>query len=296
MINLNGDIMEIIEGNNQTHKEMSPSIFKYKLRKKGIIPVLRDDKLFIYKVSTTEKLSKLADEYRKTMGGTHDKVYLFDNHFKEMVNSKNYLSYLLGFDNMLGFRKSTYDEIWKSFNLDDEQFRIEFLKNFGKNGETLEEAIKRISALNFVTCTFKRDSKIAAIIDIMDREKYIDLDFLASLAIQFLYSRIVVFDKEFVRHDIERMSFSDKEMSLSLNEKIELIKSIISGLDIKCVYQDEIGNLSDNLIESMFGTASREMVLEFAQHNALVLDDCNFNYIYGNAYPSKQKTKTKQNN
>lgn len=314
MSKINFDINEIIEANNALNKEMKVADFKFNLRKKGIVPVLRDNKLFVYKVSGTKKLSELGDEYRINMFDTYNKVILYDDYFKKFLKP-GYLHHLSGFENMISFKFSTTDELWDYFDLNNEQNMQKFIENYLKeikdetytdNSETgkhrieaIREIVEKIAG-NYVTCTFKRNSKIAALIDLIVTSNYIDLDFLAALACEFLYSKDVDFSTGTTvideREKVDRMIFTKKEKSLSDDDKKELIKNILNGLDIECVYCDEIDQISDYLIESIFEIKARETVIEFAKHNAEILDDSDFATVYKNAFSSKCKTLKNQPN
>lgn len=271
---------------------------KDNIRCKGILPILNDGRLFVYKISGSKELSELGKYYEDNMFDTYNELVLNDQKFKTDLLHSNCLPY---FRNMINYRTTTPKEIWDMFNLNDEQSRKDFIEKNAQEvelhipvddttytksyrRETIEEIVQRVSN-NYAICTFKRKSKLSAIIHFIGNNNYFDLDFIASIICMFLNSNSVVFSTgtSILRREqieIDRMPFTDKEKSLSEEEKMSIIKTIINALNIECVYCEEVNKISDFQLESIFGTTSRETVIDFSRHNNDILDNSDFSSIY----------------
>ncbi len=303
------NISNLFEDSCILEKENRTADFKDSIRKRGILPILKDDKLFVYKVSGKEELFELTANYRDTMFDIYDVIVLNDQNFKSELCGRS--SYLSSFRDMLSRRTSTAEEIWEKFHLDNEQSRKTFIeKNVqevevhipiddttytkGYRKEEIQEIVQRISQ-NYVTCRFKRNSKLAAIIDFVGIKNYFDLDFIASKIVEFLYSNRVDFSSGVTivsneRMEIDRMQFTDKEKALSDDEKIAVLKKIMGAFNIECIYCEEVDKISDFQLESMLGIPSREVAMDFSKHNTDILYNSVFSNIYSKIIPSDFKT------
>lgn len=308
------NVDEMMEAIACLRKEDEIANFKDTIKSKGILPILEDGKLFVYKISGNRSLIELSNDYKENMFDIYKKVVLNDQKFKSDICSSSYLPF---FRNMLNCRPSTPEEIWEKFNLDDEQSRKEFIeKNAreveihipvddivytkGYRKEEIQEIVQRISH-DCVTCIFKRNSKLSVIIDFIGVKNYFDLDFIASLVYEFLYSKSVNFSTGITilreeRRKIDEMQFTDKERSLSEDEKISIINNIIDAFNIELVYCEEVDKISDFQLKSMFGTNSRELVIDFSKHNNYVLYNSDFSAVYSKIISSKSKALKKKPN
>ncbi len=301
-----------LEHSYRIKREHEIAEFKEAIKERGILPILREEKLFIYKISKTEILSELITAYKDNMSETYNVVVLNDEKFKSDLCKSSYLPF---FRNMLNYRPSTPEEIWEKFNLNNEQSRKDFIEQNareieiqitmsdltylkGYRKEKIGEIVKRISH-DYVTCIFKRDSKLSAIIDFIGTKNYFDLDFIASKAVEFLSSNRVAFASGSTilkdeRMAIDRMPFTDKEKSMSEDEKLIILKDIKDAFNIECVYCEEVDKISDSQLESMLGTSSRENVIDFSKHNTDILDNSDFSPIYNEIMSNVSKTLKKQ--
>ena len=168
------------------------------------------------------------------------------------------------------------------FKIDDEM----------KFDEIVEEMAKY-----YFTFVFKNPSKISKIISFSSR--YLDIDYVASEIYYFLNSESRDFFTgtspiEDEQMELSRINFTDKEMNLSENEKISLIKNIIDSFKIECVYNSKIDEMNEFLTSSVFGTKSKNLVLKFAQHNANLINDSEFSPLYKKIISSKIKCLIKK--
>lgn len=281
--------------------------FKDNLRKKGLVPILRDGKINVYKVVRTEKLSELISNFKENMFDIYNVVVLDNERFRAELCRSSCIPF---FRNMLKFRPSTKEEIWESFNLNDENCRNDFLLNNareieihisidekiytkGYRREEIDEVIERITS-NYVTCVHKRPSKLSKIASFINLKNFIDLDYIAELIYLFLYEKNVSFGTRTnilptEYWELAQMQFTDKEKSLTEEEKIAVIRDIISAFSVECVYSESIDEISEFQLESIFGTKSREFVIDFAKHNTDLLDNSEFTDTYHKIIHSKSK-------
>ena len=287
-----------IESNKRVQKSQEIANLKESIRSRGIIPVLKDNILYVYRITGKKGISELSAYYRDNMYDLYDVVVFNDRKFQQDLCKA---SYLQSFRNMINYRQSTFEEIWNYFDLNDEEKRKKFVEENAREREiplpindrvykkyymkeNARDIINRI-AFNYVTCTYKRDSKIAAIIHLIGISNYFNLDYIASLVCNFLYSKkIDFFEGTNIINNEEwqvcGMRFTDKENLLSEDEKISLIKSIIENLNIECVYCEEIDKISDYQLESMFGPYSREDIIDFSKHNNSILENEVFSDLF----------------
>lgn len=305
------DLIELLK-NNIWENEHKLAEFKYNIRKKGMLPILKDGNLIIYKISRKQEFYELSSYYRDNMIDIYNKIVLNDQKFKSDLCKSSYLPF---FNNMLNYRPSTTEEIYEKFHLNDKQIREDFIKENAQEmeihipidditytksyrKEDIQEILKRISQ-NYVTCIFKRPSKVSAIINFIGIKNYFNLDFIASQVVQFLYSKMVDFSNgtniiSEEQMEIEKMRFTDKEQSLSDDEKIKILKNIKDVFNIECVCCEEFSKISDLQLESILGTNSREMIINFAKHNTNILYNKDFSPIYNKIISSNSKTLTKK--
>ncbi len=289
-------------------KDNEKAEFKYNIRKNGILPILKNDKIFIYKISGNRSLFNISSYFQDNMSDTYNEIVLNDKKFQEEVFRQIYSPF---YKNMVNYRPSTPEEILEKFYLNNDQNKNDFIEKNAQEiemhipindttytkayrKEEIQEIAERISS-NYVTCTFKRDSKIADIINFILKQNYFDFDFVASQAVEFLSSKKVnfytgtnIFDNE--QLEISEEHFTEPEMSLSDEQKILLLKSIKDGFNIECIYCEEIAKISDFQLETMLGISSKEIVIDFAKHNS------DFSTIYNKIISSDYKSLKKIQN
>lgn len=311
-----GDIMSILNYDFEERKkecqkletERNYAKFKNNLREEGLVPILRDGKIIVYEVVGTEKLDELISNFEENMFDIYSVVVLDNERFRSDLCRS---SYIPSFRNMIKYRPSTKEEIWENFNLNDEKCKNDFLlKNArevevhipvaekmytkGYKIEEIDEVIERITS-NYVTCIYKRPSKLSKIVSFINLENFIDLDYIAELIYGFLYDKKISFRTRTnilpsENLELAQITFTDKEKSLTEEEKIAIIRDIISAFSVECVYSEDVDKVSKFQLENIFGTKSREFVIDFARHNTDLLDNSEFTDTYHKIMHSKSKT------
>lgn len=144
---------------------------------------------------------------------------------------------------------------------------------------------------------FKRNSKIAEIINLVGNDNYFDLDFIASLTCEYLYSKhidfstgLTIFTAEIEK--INKMKFTDKESDFTEAEKIKLIRNIMEQFDTECLYCKDLDKISTTELQSILGT--REIIVDFAKHNSEILENSEFSNIYKKLLSKKNKVLEKK--
>lgn len=277
------NIDSLVETSQINQNKQEVARMKYIFRTKGLIPIVEDNKLSIYKVTANSNLSKLIEEYKNNMMDKYDEVLQYDKYEKEYKKAEYYN--LPFYTDMLSHRQSTPEELFKYFNMDKSE----------NEKESLQDKVR-----DYVTCTFKRDSKLAKIIKHIGYEQ-IDLDYIASIVYDFLYSIKIDFSTGVsilagTRIDLEKMPFTNKEKELSEDEKMSTIIKIISAFDIECVYIEELNKISDFLLGCIFGEISREDAINFSEHNYDILNNSEFSPIYRKIKSLNQKKLIKDKN
>lgn len=253
------------------------SNFKDNLRKKGIIPILKDKKIYIYQVKPRENaIIKLFNELDENLFDIYTEVCRNDRELK-----------------ILRVRATTKEEILENFHLNNEKNINSFLNSHAKEiemhipvddktytkayrKETIDEVIERlVDGEYYVTLTFKRPSKLSEIVRDMYGTEYIDLDDIAKYIVEFLYDEKVEFSTGGILTEghryLEKLQFSDKEKSLSEEEKLSIIGNIISTFSIKCVMVEDINKMTKYQLRSFFDTESKKIITDFSKHNADIL-------------------------
>lgn len=279
------------------------SNFKDNLRKKGIIPILKDKKIYIYQVKPRENaIIKLFNELDENLFDIYTEVCRNDRELK-----------------ILRVRATTKEEILENFHLNNEKNINSFLNSHAKEiemhipvddktytkayrKETIDEVIERlVDGEYYVTLTFKRPSKLSEIVRDMYGTEYIDLDDIAKYIVEFLYDEKVEFSTGGILTEghryLEKLQFSDKEKSLSEEEKLSIIGNIISTFSIKCVMVEDINKMTKYQLRSFFDTESKKIITDFSKHNADILYNSPFSettqkiieYI-----PKKSKPKSRK--
>lgn len=266
------------------------SKFKYRLRKKGLFPIIKNDYLYIYSVKSTDASKELVDECRKTLFDVYNVV---TNNQKYINDFRFRSSSFPEFRNILKHRVSTKEDLYDYYHLDNDIEKDKFMRLPQNKMYIIDDKMSFDGVVDeivkyYMTFVFKRPSKIAEIVSFLSG--YFDADFAAAKAYRFLYLKDRDFsiginpieDKQF---EIDRMDYSNKEDNLSYDEKLELIKRIISSFDIECLYSSRIDEMSDFILESIFKTKSRKLILGCGSDNYNLLYNSAFSDIYKKIFP-----------
>lgn len=285
--------LEKLEEDNRILKQMEiESEMKQRMRRKGYVPVLSDDIIHIYGVEVTDETYKIASQCSDELFD----IYSIVTNDEKMKNDLYYRSSCTPrFRNFLSYHSSTKDEIWDYYDLDDDVKKEEFLKlpqnkAFKYDDMSFDDIVEAMSEYYF-TYLFKTPSKLNKFI--LSMSDNMNLDFIASCVYSFLYSEYKEFSYgsnivESEQIEIDRMSFSNKEKNMPFEDKISLINSVINSLKIECLHSFPINNMNDFIMSNVFGTKSKELILKFSEHNALILHNSDFSPIY-----EKVSSKTK---
>ena len=285
------DAFKTTEWLEQSEKEIK---LKLKMRKEKLVPIIKDDTLFVYRITGTEKTDALANEYSDTLYDTHDVV---TNEQKILNDFRFRISRSPYFRNLLHHHVSTKEELFRYYKLDKIENRDIFLnlpqnKIFKIDEEMEFEDIIEEMARYYFTFVFKEPSKISKIISFVS--KYLDIDYIASNIFNYFYSN----NKDFYtgtnpveeeQMEIDRMSFTNKEKNMSLEDKISLIRVVFESFNIECVYRSKTDKMNDFITSSIFGTKCKKMILEFAQHNTDLIYDSEFSHTFERIVTSKEK-------
>lgn len=277
----------IEEGSKFVRETQKEADFKRKLRNRGLFPIVKDGVLYIYSVEATDETKKIVVECRENLFDvykvvTNDRKFIGDFLYRSSLFSE--------FRNVLDYHSSTKEELFRHYNLDDEDARTKFLvlpqnKSFKFDGNMTFDEIVEGMAEHYMTFNFKRPSKICEVIVSLSR--YFDADYAASKAYRVLYTK----DHEFARGTnpieedqmrIDRMVYSNKEDKLSHDEKLSLIKRTFDSFDIKCLYSSKIDEISDFILKNIFKTNDKKLIYGFAEHNYDLLYKSEFSDIYKN--------------
>lgn len=268
--------------------------FKLRIRKKMLFPIIKDNKLFVYRITGTEKTNALESEYSDTLYDTQDVVtndekILNDFRFRFSISSY--------FINLVHHHISTKEDLYRYYELDKIENRYSFLnlpqnKIFKIDKEMEFDDIIEAMSKYYFTFIFKEPSKISQIISFVSG--YLDVDYIASNIYNYLYSNCKNFSfglnpLEEEQMKIDRMCFTNKERNMSIEDKFSLIKDVFESFNIECVYSSKIDEMNDFITSSVFGTKSKEMVLEFAQHNTDLIYNSEFSPIFERIIASKEK-------
>lgn len=274
-----------------TQKEAN---LKLRMRKKKLFPIIKDDSIFVYRLSSTKETDKIVSEYSDGLCDIYDVVTNDEKIKNDFYFRSSYSSY---FRNLLHHHISTREDLYRYYKLDVVENRDSFLNlpqnQIFKMDDKMEfDEIIEAMAKYYFTFVFKNPSKISKIISFSSR--YLDIDYVASEIYYFLNSESRDFFTgtspiENEQMELSRINFTDKEMNLSENEKISLIKNIIDSFKIECVYNSKIDEMNEFLTSSVFGTKSKDLVLKFAQHNADLVNDSEFSSVYKKIISSKTK-------
>lgn len=274
-----------------TQKEAN---LKLRMRKKKLFPIIKDDSIFVYRLSSTKETDKIVSEYSDGLCDIYDVVTNDEKIKNDFYFRSSYSPY---FRNLLHHHISTREDLYRYYKLDVVENRDSFLNlpqnQIFKMDDKMEfDEIIEAMAKYYFTFVFKNPSKISKIISFSSR--YLDIDYVASEIYYFLNSESRDFFTgtspiEDEQMELSRINFTDKEMNLSENEKISLIKNIIDSFKIECVYNSKIDEMNEFLTSSVFGTKSKDLVLKFAQHNADLINDSEFSSVYKKIISSKTK-------
>ena len=274
-----------------TQKEAN---LKLRMRKKKLFPIIKDDSIFVYRLSSTKETDKIVSEYSDSLCDIYDVVTNDEKIKNDFYFRSSYSPY---FRNLLHHHISTREDLYRYYKLDKIENRDSFLnlpqnQIFKIDDEMKFDEIVEEMAKYYFTFVFKKPSKISKIISFTSR--YLDIDYVASEIYYFLNSESRDFftgtspiDDEHM--ELSRINFTDKEMNVSENEKISLIKNIIDSFKIECVYNSKIDEMNEFLTSSIFGTKSKNLVLKFAQHNSNLINDSEFSPLYKKIISSKTK-------
>ena len=280
--------------------------FKHSLDVKGLVPILKNNKILVYKVTCKNDLRKLSNEFENSLFDSYSVIVENNQKFKEnLYNGSN--------KNIVDYRESTKEELWKKFELDDEEKRELFiLKNSnevevkipineeiytkGYRKENLDEILDRLTK-KYITCFYIKPSKLSKITHFLSLNCYTSVEKYAELVYEFLYDD----KKSFTTNtgsriptqywDIISSRFTDKEKNISEEDKFSIIRDIINLLDIECVYSKDVDDITEFEIENIFNTITKKFIIDYAASNYDILYNSEFKDIYEKIKSSKSKIK-----
>lgn len=272
--------------------------FKSRMRKKMLFPIIEDNVLNVYKVSSMSKTRKLKDEYCNNLCSLCDLVTNDEKIKNDFYFRSSYSPYFRN-RNLLSHRISTKEDLYRFYELSKIENRSSFLKlpqnEVFKNDDDMsfDEIVEAMSKY-YLTFVFKVPSKLSKLISYFSG--YLDMDDIASNIYYFLSSESRDFSTGSNPIEIEQMElnsvhFNNKEMSLSEDEKLSLIKDIFDSFKVECVYSSKIDEMNDFVTASVFGTKSKNLVLDFAQHNYDLLYSSEFSSVFKKIMSSKHLIK-----
>ncbi len=299
-------------------KEEREADMIYELRKKCLVPILKDGELFIYKIDFNKKFNKLLDEYESNFGEIYNGFYLNSQEFRSNLRRSSYLSC---FENMINYHQATANEVFDYLGLEDEKKKKEFLEQNAQevevkvpvNGEiytkcyrqeTIEEVLERV-APSYVVCTFKRHSKLANIMKFINYYRYFNLDFIASNMCEFFdlgnvnFSASKVSTLEDNEDKVRSMQFCNKEKELPNDDKLAIVRAMFESLKIECTYCGEIDKTPDFLFKHLTKyefSNSKKIITNFAKHNNDILENSAFSEVFHNIKAKGKVLEKKPNN
>ena len=291
------EVFETTEWLRQSEEEAD---FKFRMRKRKLVPIIKDGTLFVYRIVGTEKTNSLVNEYSEALYDTHDVV---TNNEKILDDFRFKISLSPYFRNLLHHHISTKEDLYRYYKLDKIENRDSFLNlpqnQIFKIDDEMEfdEIIEAMSKYYF-TFVFKEPSKISEIISFISG--YLDIDYIASNIYNYLNSNFKDFSYgtnpvEEGQMQIDRMSFTNKENNMSMEDKISLIRDVFESFNVECVYSSNVDEMNDFITSSIFGTKSKKMVLEFAKHNSDLIYNSEFSHVFKRIVSSKEKTLKLEN-
>ncbi len=281
--NLSKIDLSMWEEDKEYEEEGKFANYKYAIRNRGIVPIVRNDILFIYKVNpNNDALFNLNLDYQKRLSDINYKFI----HMNPDLHINIYKEESI--ENFVRFEPATYDNLFENFNLVDEKAKQEFIRRYFNSIDAnikvndnenviFKKMMKKLAEEDYAICSFKVESKLSRIIDFIN-DGYIDIDFLAEQLCEFVYSdkknfydgtNILKIDT----NKIQMMDYTNKEKSLSDNEKINIIKEIIYALNIECEYTCRLDNISYPHLKLLLGCDSMKYLMRFAKHNESVIND-----------------------
>ncbi len=273
--------------------------FKLKLRMKRLVPIIRDESYFIYRIKSTNETQKIINSCVDNLSDiyeivTNDKKIKNDFYFRR--------SYSPYFNNLFSYRVSSKDDLYKYYNLDDDNKVYDFFRLPQNLFFDVHEYTSYVDAMDaladyYFTFVFKRPSKIAE--TILYASRYFDIDYIASSIYNFM-----CFDsKKFStgtnpigdgQIKLDMMNFSNIEMNMSEDDKILLIKDIINSFEVEFLYSVKIDEMSDFIASSIFGTNSKEMIYDFSKHNTNLIYNSDFSSLFQKIMSTTTLKKVKQ--
>lgn len=305
-------IDDLVEFTAMMNRDETIENTKISIRRKGIIPILKENELYIYKIKGNNSIDEICNYYRENMFDVYKKVVLNDNKFRQDFRKSDFLPF---FKNFVSLHHACEKDIYEKFDLDDEKSKKDFIDKYAQEvelcipidkefyekryrRERIDEIIQRIKP-NYITCIFKRNSKIAEIINLVGNDNYFDLDFIATLICEYIYSKhidfstgLTIFTDEIEK--INKMEFTDKELSFTEDEKIKFIRNIMDQFDMECLYFKDLAEISTKELQSILGTSSKEIIVDFAKHNSELLENSEFSDIYKKLLSQKSKVLEKK--
>ena len=304
---------------NEFHRQNEIADRIYDLRKKEILPIVKDGKLMIYKVNVTYSIGKLQKYLKDNFVETYSSVILSKKLREERLEGASYSPIL---KDMINYHQASKEEFITYFNLNDEVNQNEFTDEnaqdvevtvpiddtfFGKvyRKETFEEILDRLVP-NYVTCTYERKSKLLVLLNYIQYGKYFNLDFIANMLNEFLTNRKDKLHFNYtedvntieVKEDaIEEMNFNDKEKSLSEEEKINILKEIFASLDIECIYSNDIDKISNIEIAGIINSSDsnfKDPFIKFAMHNTDILENSEVAHVFNKIMENNTLKKVKK--
>lgn len=274
------------------------SNFKFKLRIKGLVPIIRRDTLFLYKVKSSARTLKLVRDYSETLCDVYSIVTNDEKMRNDFYINSGSSPY---FRNFVGCCPSTVEDLYKHYKLDEYDNRDSFLKMsqnkmFDIDPKKDFDAILESISEYYITYVFRDSSKLSALIS--NASHYFDVDYIASNIYSFLYSEFRDFSSgensiEKEQAELNEKTFTVKERNLLEEEKIEILRNIFDSFDIEYVYSSKVGDMDDYSSLSIFGTPSLNLIVKFAQHNTELIYNSYVSPIIKRIMSSKTKSLKK---
>ncbi|MBP3766039.1 MAG: hypothetical protein J6G98_02530 [Bacilli bacterium] len=278
-INLN-NYKHIINDNNYMG-------LKNNLSKDGIVPIYMNDKIYIYKVNSTNKSKELKDNYNS---------YLFDIYKTTIqppkVDPLFYSNYLYYYGSILDFNVPTNEELENKFHFETKQ--EEFIKNnreiislYDKESEKMmsryenyEEIVSRIKK-DYLTFTFKRPSKLGMTMNMCGDNNYISVDIISNIIYEFLYGKkLNINDSMFSCHQvylkIMNLPFTNAEKKLGISDKLSTVKDIIDSFEIECIYIGMENEIPSYIFGLNINNEFKKNIYRIAKDNAYILFESEF--------------------
>lgn len=271
------------------------------IRKSDFFPIVKNDNLYIYKISKTNELKVLINEFLSKYNSIYNQILEVNpNFFNDDTLREEYLSH---YGKIVSYKKVVKDEFLSYFNIKNETDEARFIRANGegvgkyikKNDgyflmcrmETLDEIIKRMDVYNV---KFNMPSKLGSVLDYINNGFY-DIELLISTIYEFLYSEKLNLTKRLSIMDSNRMrllysNFTNVEKNFSEKDKYNIVKRIVDAFNIELIYNKSLKNVDDYNIANF----SIRNMIELGEYNYNMLYQSDFKEVFTNTF-TKEKVK-----